>query len=199
MRNGFDQFPESLEARLEELRQARMELLEAAESASHDDHVTGTSADQWSVAEIVFHLHLAEKRTVAGLKRALESPLRPDRQARPDRPARPARLVRPDDASLLAEWEKIRSVIGARAVRVNAPPRVEPVNAPLRVDAIKLIRQSRQELLATIQTVTFDELLVISMPHPFAAVGTLTGAGWLSAIAFHDLRHTAQIRGMKAS
>jgi hypothetical protein len=188
LRIGFDQFPESLDARLDELRHARTLLLEEAESVSHDDHVTGTNAEKWSVAEIIFHLHLAEKRTLVGLKRALESPVRPDR---------PDRLARPNDASLRAEWDKIRSVIGARAVRVKSPPRVEPANAPSRTEAIKLIQQSRQELLATLQSVAYDDLLAISMPHPFAAVGTLTGAGWLSATAFHDLRHAEQIREMK--
>lgn len=185
MRTGFDQFPESLGARLEELRQARTLLLEAAASAFPDDHVTGMNADKWSVAEIIFHLHLAEKRTLLGLQRSLDAPVRP------------IRIEKPNDASLRAEWDKIRSVIGARAVRVKAPPRVEPSSAPSRAEAIKLIQQSRQELLAAIQTVAYDNLLAISMPHPFSAVGSLTGAGWLSATAFHDLRHAEQIREMK--
>jgi hypothetical protein len=46
--------------------------------------------------------------------------------------------------------------------------------------------------------VTLDELASISMPHPLEGIGTLTGAGWVSLIAYHERRHTEQIREIKA-
>jgi len=180
----LEQFPTCIEARLEELRQAREYFLQEVESGPNDDERAATGADRWCIAEIVYHLHLAETRTTMGLKRNLESSSR----------GTPA-----DDATLRVEWERVRTMVGQRTVKVKAPPRVEPINAPSRADAVKLIQHSRQELLATVQSVAYDELLAISMPHPFAAVGTLTGAGWLSATAFHDLRHIEQIREMKRS
>ena len=184
MEPAFNLFPTCKEARLEELRQARLLFLQEVDSSPNDDERVATPADRWCIAEIVYHLHLAETRTAAGLKRALESPSR----------GTPA-----DEAALRVEWERVRTTVGQRAVKVKAPPRVEPANAPNRAEAIKLIQHSRQELLATVQSVAYDDLLAISMPHPFAAVGTLTGAGWLSATAFHDLRHIEQIREMKRS
>ena len=184
METTFEQFPTSLEARLEELRQAREHLLQEAGSAPNDDETSGTNPDKWSVAEIIFHLHLAEKGTLAGLKRALASP---------------SQGTAADEKVLREEWERVRTLVGTRAVKVKAPPRVAPTNAPRRSEAIALIRQSRQELLATLQTVSYKDLICVSMPHPFAALGTLTGAGWLSATAFHDLRHIQQIREMKQS
>ena len=184
MSNSVDQFPANFDAHLEELRQSRELLLQAAESAPLDDHVTGINPDHWSVAEIIFHLHLAEKRTMAGLKRSLESP---------------ARVAAAAESTLRIEWERIRSVIGTRTMKAKAPPRVEPSNAPSRAEAIGLIQQSRQELLAALQNVSYQELLAVSMPHPFERVGILTGVGWLSAIAFHDIRHAEQIREMKLS
>lgn len=175
----FDQFPTTLEARLEELQQARASLIQAAEWAPDDDGVTGKNPDKWSVAEIVFHLHLAEKRTGAGLKRALDSQTRNSLA---------------EETFLRSEWERVRSVVGTRSVLVKAPQRVVPTNTPKRSDALALIRQSRQELLAAIQTATYQDLICVSMPHPFEVVGVLTGAGWLSVTAFHDLRHAQQIR-----
>lgn len=182
MKTTFEQFPTSLEARLEELRRAREHLLREVGSAPMDDEATGTNPDQWTVAEIIFHLHLAEKGTLARLKQALESP---------------SRGPTADEKVLREEWERLRTLVGTRVVKVKAPPRVAPTNAPRRSEAIALIRQSRQELLATLQTVSYKDLLCVSMPHPFAALGALTGAGWLSATAFHDLRYAGQIREMK--
>lgn len=184
MKTTFEQFPTCLEARLEDLRRARGHLLQEAESAPMDDEATGTNPDKWSVAEIVFHLHLAEKGTLAGLKRALESP---------------AQGAAADEKVLREEWERLRNLVGTRAVKVKAPPRIAPTNAPQRSEAIALIHQSRQELLATLQTISYKDLLCVSMAHPFEPIGVLTGAGWLSATAFHDLRHAGQIREMKQS
>lgn len=177
----FEHFPTTLEARLEELREARAELIQAAVSAPQDDARTGTPGGPWSIAEIVFHLHLAEMRTTKGLKRALESP---------------TRNAAADEAALRTEWERVRVLVGTRAVKVKAPPRVEPLNAPARAEAIRLIDQSRQDLLAAIQSVSYPELLSVSLPHPLETIGMLTGAGWLSVTAFHDLRHIQQIREM---
>ena len=184
MNPTIEQFPTSLEARLEELRRAREHFLREVESAPNDDQATGKDPDQWSVAEIVFHLHLAEKGTLARLKQALESPSQGNA---------------PDEKVLREEWERLRTLVAARVVKVKAPPRVAPTNAPQRSEAVALIRQSRQDLLATLQTVSYKNLLCVSMPHPFAAIGVLTGAGWLSATAFHDLRHAEQIREMQLS
>jgi hypothetical protein len=181
---NIDQFPASLEARLEELRRAREHLLQEVGSSPNDDGATGRNPDKWSVAEIVYHLHLAEKGTLARLKRALESP---------------GQGAAADEKVLREEWERLRTVVGTRAVKVKAPPRIAPTNAPQRSEAIALIRQSRQDLLATLQTVSYKDLLCVSMPHPFEPIGVLTGAGWLSATAFHDLRHADQIREMKQS
>lgn len=175
----FNQFPLTMEARLEELRQARASLIQVAELAPEDDELTGKDPDKWSVAEIIFHLHLAEKRTAAGLKRVLDSEVR---------------SALTEETILKAEWERVRTFVGTRAFPVKAPPRVIPTNTPTRLDALALIRQSRQELLAAIQKATYGDLLSVSMPHPFEVVGVLTGAGWLSVTAFHEIRHAQQIR-----
>src|SRR6266404_9957373 len=124
MSTCFEQFPNCLEARLEELRQARAHILQEVELAPIDDEATGTNADKWSIAEIVFHLHLVEKRIRMGLKRVLESS---------------ARGALADETNLRTEWERLRSFVGARAIRVKAPPWVAPRNAPKRADAVALV------------------------------------------------------------
>lgn len=103
-----------------------------------------------------------------------------------------------DEQALRAEWMHIKTLIGTRVTKAQAPPRVVPTDAPDLTVALALLDQSRQHLLETIRGATYDDLLSISMPHPFPAVGTLTGAGWLSVVAYHDLRHAEQIREQRA-
>jgi len=71
---------------------------------------------------------------------------------------------------------------------------VVPANASDLAEGVELLRQSRQQLLDAVQNATYGDLLSVPMPHPFWAVGNLTGAGWLSVAAYHELRHAEQIR-----
>ena len=102
------------------------------------------------------------------------------------------------DDRLRAEWEQIRAVSANREMRMKAPERVVPTDAPSLAEIIDCLRQSRQKLLAMLSEVSLDELASVSMPHPLESVGKLTGAGWVSLIAYHERRHTEQIRQIKA-
>jgi hypothetical protein len=172
-------FPQGFEDRLEELRRSRALLLQEIGAAKAASAPGPSGLNAWSAAEVVYHVYLSEKSIARMLKRALEST---------------ARSTVADTGQLRAEWERIRRLIFVDRAKVQAPPRVVPENAPDLADGVELLRESRQQLLVAIGNATYDDLLSVSMPHPFQVVGTLTGAGWLSVVAYHDLRHAEQVR-----
>ncbi len=177
------EFPATLERHLAELIVSRTCLLQEVEAADPDSAAAGSEPGRWSAAEVVYHLHLSEATIVRMLRKALASVER-----------HPAA----DEARLRAEWERIRYLVGTRVARVKAPPRTVPADPPGLTQAVEALNQSRRDLLETVKDAPYEDLLSISMPHPFDALGPLTGASWLSVVAFHDLRHADQIREMRA-
>jgi len=208
---AFPEFPTSLDARLTHLAETRAALLReidavalaAGLSPAGDPVAAGSSlasapgplpagtddglkaratTDVWSVAEIVYHLHLSEKSIARLLRKRLAAA---DRH-------QPA-----GDEQLRTEWERVEGLIGTRKSKVKAPAFVEPIEVPPLATGIDLLGQSRQALLDVVHSVPYADLLSISAPHRFDAVGILTGASWLSAAAFHEHRHTEQHREIK--
>lgn len=175
-------YPMTLEDRLAELAQARAQLMAEIESAVSEAAASRSDSGQWSIAEIAYHLHLAETSISKLLHQALKSGQRHERVS---------------DDQLRAEWERIRTRVGTRHTRATAPASVVPTGTPELVQVIDRLHQSRQRLLELLSQVTLDELASISLPHPLEAIGTLTGAGWVSLIAYHERRHTEQIRELK--
>lgn len=171
--------PLTLEDRLAELAAARAELLAALEDIASDSVGAQGESGRWSPAEIIYHLHLAEKSITRMLQKAICSG---------------SRLPRASEEFLRAEWERIRVLVGNREHRASAPPGALPTDAPPLAEALALLNESRRALLEFLGTVSLDDLASVSLPHPFEAIGTVTGAGWLSIIAQHELRHAEQIR-----
>lgn len=172
-------FPATLEDRLAALAAARTGLLAELEIWDRQADFVQAEPGRWSVAEIIYHLHMTESRILKGLHRLLTSG---------------QRQARASDETLRSEWERLKVLVGIRGAPQSAPSSVVPVNAPSFDEGLELLRKSRVELLEMLRNFSLDELVSVSMPHPFQIIGTLTGAGWLSTIAFHELRHTEQIR-----
>jgi DinB superfamily len=183
MNTELASFPETLEARLDELRDAREGLLRELEPFLSNSAPNAQPAG-WCAGEIAYHAHLTENSIVRLLRKFLAAPERHPPAAA---------------AQLRAEWERIRRVVGIRDTPMQAPARVVPRDAPALAEALPLLHQSRQELLALVESVPYGDLLSISMAHPFQAVGVITGAGWLSVVAYHELRHSEQIRELGAA
>ena len=100
------------------------------------------------------------------------------------------------DERLRAEWERVRQVVAVRGAPAKAPAFVAPDGAPALDAAVELLRQTRQALIENVGGTTYEQLLCITLLHPFETVGLLTGAGWLSFIAAHEERHTRQIEAL---
>jgi hypothetical protein len=181
MTTTVQQFPATLPERLAELEQVRAALLAELGDGSFDP----PSADEgrWSIREIAYHLYLVESRITGLLKMLLGSDKKQERKG---------------DEKLRVEWEMTSSRATDREIRTSAPAFTIPENAPPLNESLKLLEKSRDDLVATVSAASIDDLASVSAPHPIEALGTLTGAGWLSLIAHHEIRHTRQIREIKA-
>ncbi|MGO9268881.1 MAG: DinB family protein [Terriglobia bacterium] len=195
---AFPEFPANLDARRAHLDEARVALLreldaaiagfslarapEPSPSGADAGLKAGSATDAWSVAETVYHLHLSEKSIARLLRKKLASA---DRH-------QPASVEQ-----LRTEWERVERLVGRREVKVKAPALAEPTQAPSLEAGIELLGQSRQALLEVVRSVQYTDLMSVSAPHPFDAIGTLTGASWLSVVAFHEQRHTEQIQEIR--
>jgi hypothetical protein len=174
-------FPATVAERFAELDRARMTLLAELGDGSVEPPPSAEPG-RWSIGEIAYHLHLVESRITGLLMMVLSSDNRQERAS---------------EEKLRAEWELTISRATDPKIRVNAPPGTIPENAPHLVETLALLEKSRSQLLAALQSVTIDDLASVSAPHPIEAIGKLTGAGWLSLIAHHEIRHTRQIRELK--
>jgi hypothetical protein len=174
------QYPTTMAERLVELERVRAALLSELGDGSLDS--PSTEEGRWSVGEIAYHLFLVESRITGLLKMVLGSEKRHEKAT---------------DEKLRSEWELTSSRAGNPEIRTSAPAGTIPENAPRLAESLKLLDKSRADLLATLSSVSLDELASVSAPHPMEVIGTLTGAGWLSLIAHHEIRHTRQIHNIK--
>lgn len=177
MSNPLENFPNTLEKRATELENARNSLLSEIE-----DGVDTKPDSGWSIGEIAYHLHLVERNLTAGLKQTVASSAREERKP---------------DEYLAMEWAQIAERVPSRKERIKAPEAAEPLNAPSLSETIKLLKESRVVLQDFIKSTTLDELASISMPHPVHTNMLISGLGWLSLLAGHDLRHLGQIKEIK--
>jgi hypothetical protein len=172
-----EQYPATLAERVAHLEATR-ELLLAELDAAAARGVSG----KWSVAEIAYHLHLVER----GIGRMMQKFLAPE--------AASARHERKSDDELRAEWRRVSRLASPDYFPVEAPAPVAPANAPGFTESVELLRQSRRALRDALTAATLDDLASFSRPHLVEAMGMLTGAGWLSLVAYHELRHIEQLR-----
>jgi DinB superfamily len=179
MTTALEVFPATLEQRLEELAATREYLL-----AEISDGVDAQPVSGWSAAQVAYHVHLTEKLITAGLSNTLSKGKKEERQS---------------DEHLKAEWEGIAQRVPSRENKIVAPEPLQPVDAPALSDSVKLLKESRVALVDFVKSTTLDDLASISLPHPVHKDMLISGLGWLSLIARHDLRHLAQIKEVKQS
>jgi hypothetical protein len=140
------------------------------------DHAQGKlSPESWSIAEILEHLALTERRSLIGIKRALSQP--------------------ESDAETIAQTADklliITNRVPIRAGRIPAPESLLPSGSlgiwPGPLEAFELARANTLALAETVDS-TFDHRV---MAHP--ALGPLTLRQWFSFTAAHSERHCLQI------
>jgi hypothetical protein len=167
-------------ALLDHFNQSSAQFLASVEGLTDQQWNFKPSADAWSIAECAEHIVLSEDslRDLV-LKRVLTGPARTDRTAVP---------AVPD--------EKVLKMITDRTFKAKAP---EPLNPTRRFsapqDAVQAFKASRERTREVAKT--REGLRDHTAPHP--AVGELDGYQWLLYLSGHTMRHTAQIREVKAS
>ncbi len=129
------------------------------------------SNNEWSVAEIVQHLCLVEKRVLKDLEGAIAGP--------PQRVGFFRRLIP-------------TSIVSIRLIRVKAPKAVKPLNAPAKDAAIENFNRARNALKTLCATHSKDRFRHIVFKHPF--LGDIDGVATISFVGYHEQRHYKQIR-----
>ena len=156
-----------------QLDATHQKLLDLIEPIEDEDFGRRPSPDRWSLAEIVHHLSLVERRVIGELEGGLSRP--------------PVRM------GLLQRLMPISWLVGSRVVRVKAPKSVEPLD-PL---------PSKEEVIANYESVRAgtkefgirhgrERLKQLAMKHPF--LGTFDGVSAILFIGHHELRHFKQIK-----
>jgi hypothetical protein len=128
--------------------------------------------DEWSVAEVIQHLCLVEARTLSGLELALRAP--------PTRVSSLKKLIPP--------------IVSVRFPRVKAPKAVEPLNSLPKEESLSSYNDVRDQLKQFCIKHGRKQLKQTSLRHPF--FGDIDGVTAVSMVAFHELRHYKQIRGI---
>ena len=129
------------------------------------------SENEWSIAEVVQHLCLAEERVIKDLRKSLEN-----------------------GSAKVGFLKKLipMKIISLRLVRVKAPKAVTPANPPPMDELLRTYDQVRAELKQLCAEYGHARLKGVCFKHPF--LGDIDGAAAVSMLGFHEERHYKQIR-----
>lgn len=129
------------------------------------------SENEWSVAEIVHHLCLVERRVVKELEKELANP--------PRKLPALKRLVP-------------TSIVASRIVRVKAPKAMNPIDPPAKDEIIENYNAARSKLKELCATHGHQRLKQVIFKHPF--LGEIDGRATISFVGYHEIRHFKQIQ-----
>jgi DinB superfamily len=145
-------------------------LLRTIKPLSTEIYTSRPSEDEWSVAEIVHHLCLVERRVFKELGKALAQT--------------------PRQVGFLRRFVPV-SIVGLRLIRVKAPEGVTPSNPPEKDETISAFNDIRGQVKKLYEEQGKDRLNQIVFKHPF--LGELSGMAAVNFIAYHERRHYKQI------
>jgi DinB superfamily len=157
----------------------RARLVGAVENLTAEQQSFRPSPDRWTVAEIIEHLSITERR-VARMLGALVTKLEPE-AAR-------------EEGSAFAPVSVAEFVERARAEKYAAPEEIRPKGAPLP-DSLASLADSRAAVRALRPRVERLDGTRAHFPHP--AWGPLDLYQWLAFLGLHEHRHLAQIETLK--
>jgi DinB family protein len=156
----------------------RVKLREAVDSVPAERRRTPPTPESWSVAQVVEHLAVTERRITAmfrknvadakaaGLANETETSSQPD-------------LLKPDQ-------------FADRSKKIVGPSAVSPSSAVDTDTAWTALESARSEFRAAVLEADGFALNDLKAPHP--AFGPMTLYHWISFVGGHDARHAKQIR-----
>jgi hypothetical protein len=158
----------------------RGRLLQSVEGLSAAQQSFRPAPEKWSVAEVVEHLSIVERR-VAHLLGSLVEKAEAAGQTR-------------DASAPFAPVSVAGFVETTRARKLNAPENISPTGAAL-ADSLTSLRDSRAALQALRPRVERVDGHATLFPHP--AWGPINLYQWLLFVGAHEARHLAQINALK--
>lgn len=164
------------------LDRERADLDRAVASVPRQHHNVKSSPETWSVAEVVNHLALIDRRITALLTKVTGEARAAG--ATPDTDTSPI-LPRIDVGRVLDRTTKIRNARADPPADCSVP------------DGLAALDAARQDLKALLRQPDLPSLSGVSAPHP--AFGPLSGYEWVAFVAAHTHRHADQIREIGAA
>lgn len=154
------------------LGRARSRLLEVADRIPAEVWNRRPEPERWSAAEVIAHLMMVEAAVVKGMEKLLATEPRP-----------------------VAFWRRIHIppiVNLSRLVKVKTPLPLDPALLAAKDPMLERFAALRGETLALLEANWHRNLRRWRFPHPF--FGSLNGVTWIKMIAYHEARHTKQLR-----
>ena len=168
--------PGKLAALYEEMEKVREETL-ATLSGLSEDKMRRAEGENWSAAQILYHILMAETGTSKVIRKAIKS-------------AGGALPPYPEDDSRLCVRELSRPV-GA----FEAPEFVRPKDPPGKDELLRLARETREQTAASFSMLAAVDPRAASFPHPL--YGELDLYEWPSVtILMHERDHQNQLRAL---
>ncbi len=166
----------SLEALLDHLAAQRAVLRGAVDRVPLAMQERRPSSDRWSVAEVIEHLSIVERRVGMILSGFIAS----------------APTALPADVPLLPfDLEAQTDALVDRSRRFPTRDTAEPSGKLDLQAAWSVLEHSRGELVDAIRRA--EGLPLEAMVHPHPVLGPQNGYGWIAFIGGHEARHAAQI------
>ena len=165
------------------LDEAGSELRKAAADVPKGAFALKPAPERWSAAELLEHLALAEANFVKWIEDGIT--------------AARAKGLGAEAREFTALPERIRTVLGDRVNRRNAPERVQPKGGKTEAEvwlAIGGIEDALRRVLADADGLALSEVIV---EHP--SLGPLNIYQWVELIAAHRRRHVAQLQEIAAA
>ncbi|HVN09587.1 MAG TPA: DinB family protein [Patescibacteria group bacterium] len=157
---------------VELLNRAHMDFLEACERIPQNRWKKSPASGGWSAAEVVAHLTMVEATVWNGVREELSG--------------------RPKRYSL---WNKMHipvSMSAWRAVKRKTPIPLDSTLVKPRDEALGEYSATRNRTLKLIAEQSARDLAPYRRQHPF--LGSLNLYDWMRVLAYHEIRHTKQIR-----
>jgi hypothetical protein len=161
---------------LEKLQAARRKLLAAADAFAEQDWEKAPSPGGWSAAEVFAHLTQVETTITRGAASLLAGEPPPRRWL---------------ERLHLPAW-----FAAFRLMKVKSPLPLDPGLVGDKASSLAQLASSREALLKLVSAHAHRDLSRYWMRHPY--FGGLNFYEWLGLVAYHERRHTAQLREIAA-
>jgi uncharacterized damage-inducible protein DinB len=166
-----------------EIGETRRRLVERVESLPEERLTARAAEGRWTVAEIVEHLSITERKLLGVMKQMAGGGA--EAGAPPAGGGAPA-AFKPFSLDEYVERAKVQ--------KFEAPEFIRPTGAAPLADSLARLGESRAELEALRPGFERADLSDKLYPHP--AFGPLNPYQWLAFIGVHEARHLGQIERM---